>query len=102
MSGLGQSGGRSTPGNGEGIKGVPQPSQPPVGQSGGPTCGADWVSEYWGGCHAPSRFRIERPGDGYEPAEACPAHLADMIAYMADGDDVPFTVHIRFDEPGQS
>jgi len=29
---LGQSGGRSTPGKDEGIKGVPQPSSPPLGQ----------------------------------------------------------------------
>jgi len=31
---LGQSGGRSTPGKDEGIKGVPQPSSPPLSQSG--------------------------------------------------------------------
>ena len=30
---LGQSGGRSTPGKDEGIKGVPQPSSPPLGRS---------------------------------------------------------------------
>jgi hypothetical protein len=61
-------------------------------------CGADWVSDYFGGCHAHSRYRVERPGDGYEPAEACPAHLADMIAYLVDGDDVAATVHVRWDE----
>jgi hypothetical protein len=61
-------------------------------------CGADWVSDYFGGCHAHSRYRVERPGDGYEPAEACPAHLADMIAYLVNGDDVPATVHVRWDE----
>lgn len=63
-----------------------------------PHCGADWTSDYWGGCAAPSRFRVERPGDGYSPAEACPAHLADTIAYLADGEDVPVTVHVRFDD----
>jgi hypothetical protein len=54
---------------------------------------------YWGGCAAPARFRIERPGEGYEPAEACPAHVGDMMAWMLDGDDVPLTVHVHFDEP---
>ena len=32
---MSQSGGRSTPGKDEGIKGVPQPSSPPLGQYGG-------------------------------------------------------------------
>ncbi len=54
---------------------------------------------YWGGCQAPARFRIERPGEGYSPAEACPTHVADTMAYMVDGDDVPLTVYVHFDEP---
>jgi hypothetical protein len=65
-----------------------------------PRCEADWTSEYFGGCGAPARFRIERDGDGYAPAEACPAHVADMLASMADGEDVPLTVRVHFDEPG--
>ena len=60
-------------------------------------CEADWDSDYFGGCRASSRYRLERPGDGYSPVEACPAHLADMIAYLADGDDVPVTVQVRWD-----
>lgn len=63
-----------------------------------PRCEA--TEDYWGGCGAPARYRIERPGEGYSPENVCPAHLADAIAYLVDGDDVEVTVHVYFDEPG--
>ena len=63
-----------------------------------PRC-EDESNGYFGGqCEAPARYRIERPGDGYAPTEACPAHVADMMAWIVDGDDVPLTVHVHFDE----
>lgn len=73
------------------------------GQSGGrsPRCEHDEGMSYWGGCEARARYHIERADTepGYVPASYCPAHVADAIAYLADGDDVPITVHILFDEP---
>ena len=66
-----------------------------------PSCEADWCPNYFGGaCGAVARYRVERPGKGYEePMECCPTHLADAIAYLVDGDDVPVTVRVHFDEP---
>lgn len=65
--------------------------------SGTKICQADWTSTYFGGCEARSRFLISRPGEGYEPFEACPSHLADAIAWLVDGDEVPVTVVVHFD-----
>ncbi len=64
-----------------------------------PTCEYENSSDnYWGRCGARARFRIERPGEGYAPEEACPAHVANMMAWLLDGDDVPLTVRVHFDE----
>lgn len=54
-----------------------------------PRCEYDGSDSYWGGCEGRARFRIERPGEGYSPAEACEAHVANMMAWMLDGDEVP-------------
>ena len=43
---LGQSGGRSTPGKDEGIKGVPQPSSPPLSRSVCPECGCKLTNQH--------------------------------------------------------
>jgi hypothetical protein len=63
-----------------------------------PRCDADWAPSYFGDCGAPARYRIERTGNGYVPMNVCPTHLADAIASIVDGDDVPVTCHVYFDD----
>jgi hypothetical protein len=60
-----QSGGRSTPGKDEGIKGVPQPSSPPLSQS-----------ETWS---------YDHDGDAYDPEWACTHCGGDGLCW--DGAD---------------
>jgi hypothetical protein len=48
-------------------------------------------------CERPSRFRLERPGDGYVPSEACEFHVADTAGILADGQDIPITIRIHWD-----
>jgi len=85
---------------GRGDRSIDPPDREDLGRStttGLHRCDGD-DSSYFGGCEAPSRFHIERQGDpSYGPVEACPAHVANALASMADGDNVPLIVHVRLD-----
>lgn len=58
--------------------------------------GCDWVTgdgeDDTAVCGQLSRFRIERPGDGYIPSESCDGHLAAQIACLLEGEDIPASV----------
>ena len=63
-----------------------------------PTC--EWVVDEDALCDEESRFRVERADadPSYEPAESCPAHLADTIANLLEGLPVAATVTVHWDE----
>lgn len=48
-------------------------------------------------CGQPSRFRIERPGDGYIPSESCEEHLAAQVATLLEGEDITASVTVHWD-----
>jgi hypothetical protein len=62
-------------------------------------------------CGTRSRFRIERQpipdapewkNSGWSPEDVCEVHIAEALAYLADGDsDVRLTVTLHWNRPGE-
>ena len=79
MPDLSQSGGRSTPGKDEGIRGVPQPSSPPLGQNEA----TDLCSDCGRVLPPSDLFRCgRRRGDGWLVIQLCIDCLYAVNPYM--------------------
>jgi hypothetical protein len=49
-------------------------------------------------CYLLARFTVSREGDGYAPENLCEDHVARAIVAFAEGDDIPITVRVIWDD----